>query len=118
MSLKSAVIGFQYSERIKSELIIAAKLLEEMTILKEDELTGALKLMNLFYDALLVEVGIARNATNSDRFSKAENAILQAVDSTSLHEFSDAERRLSEAISETTTYGQEVTQVLVENGIF
>ncbi|NIN53078.1 MAG: hypothetical protein GTN80_08490, partial [Nitrososphaeria archaeon] len=47
MSLKSAVIGFQYSERIKSELIIAAKLLEEMTILKEDELTGALKLMNL-----------------------------------------------------------------------
>jgi hypothetical protein len=42
---RKAVICFQYVERIKSELIIAVKLLEKLSELEGDEFAGAEKMM-------------------------------------------------------------------------
>lgn len=43
-----AIVGFQYAERVKSELIIAAKMIDSLSELTGDELKGASKLFLLF----------------------------------------------------------------------
>ena len=53
---RKAIICFQYVERIKSELIIAVKLLEKLDELESDELAGAEKMMLSFLDALAGEL--------------------------------------------------------------
>jgi len=114
--IRGAVICYQYSERIKSELIIAGKLLGVLSGLKNDQLFGAEKVMSSFLDALTGEIGIAHNVTGSQSFRETSLKIMEAQGRISLHEYSKANKLLSEALSLITTCSQKTARLLMEKG--
>jgi hypothetical protein len=114
LNTKNAIICFQYVERIKSELIIATKLLQKLDELEGDELAGAEKLMLSFLDALTGEINIAHGVLGLRNFEEAKTKILEAKELVRLHKYLEATSRLSGAISSVTTSGQRVMQMLKE----
>ena len=110
-----AIVCFQYVERIKSELIIAAKLLEYIMELKGDEQSGANKLFRWYLDALLGELNIAHNVAGRQDFFQAGEKITTAIEKAQVGLFEEAIRLVSEAISAVASSGQWSLQVLKDN---
>jgi hypothetical protein len=110
------MLNYQYAERIKSELIIATKLLERLSGLKDDELFGAEKLMSWFLDALLSEIEIAYDITRLRCFRDASLRVMETNGRINLHDYPNANICLSEAISFITTCAQYAYQLIKETG--
>jgi len=110
-----AIVCFQYVERIKSELIIAAKLLEYIVELKGDEQSGANKLFRWYLDALLGELNIAHNVAGRQDFLQAGEKTTAAIEKAQAGLFEEAIRLISEAISAVASSGQWSLQVLKDN---
>jgi len=117
LDARKAMICFQYTERIKSELIIAANLLGEIGELNGDELAGAEKLMLSLLRALQGEVMIAHNVLGMQNFKEASDKVAEVAKKVRSHEYLEATRRISEAISLITTGGQQATEVLKEKSL-
>ena len=115
MDTRKAILIFQYSERIKSELIIASGLLEKMITLEGQELKGAEKLMTSFLEAIVGEIRIAQHVEKSMNFIGAEKKILEAIGKMKLLEHSEINRCISEALSLITTLSQRAMEVLINN---
>jgi len=115
--LRDAVVCFQYAERIKSELIIATKLLEQLETLKDSELEGAKKLMLSFFGALESEIKMARSVSGQKNFEQVAAKVLEATERTRANEYEEAFRCISEAISATTTSGQSALKLLKDNDV-
>ena len=111
-----AVVCFQYVERIKSELIIAAKLLDFIIELKGDEQSGANKLFRWYMDAVLGEINIAHNVVGRQDFLQASEKVQAAIEKTQQTRFEEAIRQVSEAISSVASSGQWAMQILKDNG--
>ena len=111
-NVRMAIICYQYSERIKSELIIASKLLGGLRELKDNELYGAEKIMSLFLDALLGETEIAHGVTKLQNFREASLKITEANGRIILREYSKANKNLSEALSHIMNCGGKAIQLL------
>ncbi len=77
--MKDILKLYQYSEKLKSELIIGMKLVRILENLKDKEFEGGLRVVSEFFSALNVEVGIAYNSTNDERFRRVYE-ILSSVD--------------------------------------
>ena len=114
LDIKKAVTTFVYVERIKSELIIAARLLEETQNFKENEGEGAKKLILSFLNALQGETQIAYNVSKEKNFEQATMKVWEATEKTRSKEYGEAIRCVSEAISIITTAGQPALQLLRE----
>jgi len=110
------VVCFQYVERIKSELIIAARLVEQAGELKGDELKGANQMLTLYIDALQGEINIALNVSGRRDFEAAGEKVRAAAEKTRSFQFEEAIRLISEAISSVATSGQWAMQTLKDNG--
>jgi len=115
--LRDAVVCFQYAERIKSELIIATKLLEQLETLKDSELEGAKKLMLSFLGALENEIKMAESVSGQKNFAQVVAKVWEATKRIRANEYEEAFRSLSEAISATTTSGQLALRLLKDNGV-
>jgi hypothetical protein len=115
--VKRAIVCFQYAERIKSELILAAKLLERISALSGDELSGASKLYSFFLEALEGEINIARNVLGLEDFKKAGRKVGEAADKAHYLQYEEAMSLLSDAMSSITTSGQKAAEVLKEKGL-
>jgi hypothetical protein len=102
-------------ERIKSELIIAAKMLDRLTELNGDELVGASKMYSFFLEALDGEINIAYNIVGLKDFETAGAKVREAADKAHFNQYEDAMRLLSEAISHVASSGQWAMQTL-KNG--
>jgi hypothetical protein len=110
-----AIVGFQYAERVKSELIIAAKMVDSLSQLTGDELKGASKLYSFFLTALEDETNIALNVVGRTEFETAAGKIREAAEKTGLGQFDEAMKLLSEAISYVASTGQWAMQTLRDN---
>jgi len=116
-SLREALINFQYSEKIKSELIIAFALLEKMSELEGSEFTGAKKIILSFFDSLLNEVRIAGNVTRLKTFSEIKAEMTDAMEKIEIRSYNEAYRHVSKAVSLATTLCHKAIQKLKENGL-
>jgi len=114
---RKAIVCFQYVERIKSELIIAAKLLEKLNELEGDELAGAQKLMLSFLDALAGEITLAHGVLGLQNFEEARTKILDATGKVLSQDYLGAMDNISKAISSITTSGSRVMQLLKEKNL-
>jgi hypothetical protein len=113
---REAVICFQFSERIKSEMIIASRLLGEIDELKGDELAGGKKMLLSFLEALLGEINLANNILKQQNITRAGVKVKDALERVRSDEYSEAIRRVSEAISHITTSGGRAMQILKQRG--
>ena len=73
--MKDRLKLYQYSEKLKSELIIGMKLVKSLESLKGKEFDGGLKVVSEFFSALSVEVGIAYNSTGDERFRQVYDIV-------------------------------------------
>ncbi|MGB9676023.1 MAG: hypothetical protein ACPL0C_02410 [Candidatus Bathyarchaeales archaeon] len=117
MEVKKALTVFHYAEKIKSNLILAAKLLESLGNMKQEELAGAEKMFAAYLNAFISEVNIAANASGVKEFRDVSAKLDEAAEQTLRHEYSAAMKLISEAISITTTSGSGAAEVLKENNL-
>ncbi len=101
-----------YSERIKSELIIASEVLAKMLTLKGEQRKGAEQLMTTYLEALVGEIRIAQGIEKSLNLIGAEKKIMEAIGKMKLSEFSEINRCISDSLSFITTSSQKAMEVL------
>jgi hypothetical protein len=112
METRKAILTYQFSERIKSELIIAFILLEKMAALGGDDWSGAEKLMEAYLEVLLGEVRLARGVIGPNHFAEAERKMIEAIGHLKLYERTRLYACLREAISSVTTLAQQAMEFL------
>ena len=115
MDVRDAVISFQYAERIKSGLIIASKLVDEVAVMDDEERRGARKLLIHFLNALLGEIRIAYNASQLNFFKEAGLILEEGIESVRSEKYEEALRSISHAISSATTGGEIAANILRKN---
>lgn len=114
---KKALVSFHYAEKIKSDLILTASLLEALKEMNDEEIVGAEKLLINYFSALINEVNIARNASGVEGFQEVGSKIEEVVEQIRQHNYADAVKMVSEAVSLTTTSGHQAAQALKEKGL-
>lgn len=114
---RKSILIFMYSERIKSELIIASEILAKMLSLKGEERKGAETLMTTYLNALAGEIRIAQGIEKSINFIGAEKKIVEAIGKIALSEFSEIDRCISDSLSFVTTSSQRAMEALQEKNL-
>jgi len=113
--IKKAIVVFHYAEKVKSSLILTASLLEVLNSMKDEEIVGAEKLLVAYFNALILEVNIATNVSEVQGFQDIRTKIEEVVEQTKQHNYANAMKLVSEAISITTTNGNKAAETLREN---
>jgi len=109
---KKALVLFHYTEKTKSNLIVAISMLEVLETLENSEIIGAEKLMVAYFNALIREVNIAANASGEPNFRKVGEKLEETVEQIKQHNYNNAIKLISESISLTTSSGSQAAKVL------
>ncbi|MEM1566502.1 MAG: hypothetical protein QW510_05415 [Candidatus Bathyarchaeia archaeon] len=116
--VRKALTVFNYAEKFKTSLIVASSLLELLGEIKEEaELAGAERLLTAYFDALILEVNIAANASKVEGFREIATNLQKAIEHVKQHNPIVAQRLVSEAISMATTHGNWAAQKLKEKNL-
>jgi hypothetical protein len=111
------IAHFVYAEKMKSDLILTASLLEVLKDMTDEEVAGAEKMLIIYLNALTREANMARNASGVRRFQEVSLKIDAVVEQVKRHNYADAVKLVSEAISLVTTSGHHVAHALKEKGL-
>ncbi len=115
MEIREAIFDFQYSEKMKSGLIIGTTLLDQLTSLKNDEeFSGGRKVLVGYLEGLLREIRIAENVLGSGHYSDLERKVMEVIGRIQMSQFQEAQWSFSEAISLATTACQTAMTFLAE----
>ncbi len=114
---KKAIVVFNYAEKIKSDLILTFGLLDVLDGMRDEEASGAEKLLVAYFNALIREVNIAANASNVQGFKNVSAKLDEAVEQIKKHNYVNVMKLVSEAISITTTNGNKAAETLKEKGL-
>jgi hypothetical protein len=115
METREAILDFQYSEKMKSGLIIGTNLLDQLVSIKKDEeLSGGIKVLIWYLEGLLREIRIAENVLGPGHYSDLERKVMEVIGRIHMSQFEEARWAFSEAISLATTSCQTAMKFLVE----
>jgi hypothetical protein len=115
MEAREAILNFQYSEKMKSGLIIGTTLLDQLVSLKKDEeLSGGRKVLVWYLEGLLREVRIAENVLGLGHYAELERKVMEVIGRIHMSQLQEAQGSFSEAISLATTSCQRAMSFLVE----
>ncbi len=115
METREAILDFQYSEKMKSGLIIGTNLLDQLASLKEEEeLSGGKKVLVWYLEGLLREIRIAENVLGPGHYADLERKVMEVAGRIQMSQFQAAQGSFSEAISLATTSCQRAMTFLVE----
>jgi len=117
MDLKTAVKSYQFGERAKSELIVVAQLCLALTGFPEQERAGGRRMLLMMMESVRNELQFAFKSTGQNEFTKAINALSEAISLTESNQPEQASQKIAAAISQSTTPAQEAWQVLSEHGL-
>ncbi len=114
-STREAIFDFQYSEKMKSGLIIGTNLIELLASLRDEgEYLGGRKVLIGYLEALLRELRIAQNVVGLDHYIELERKLLEIIGRIHLSQYEEAQRSFSEGISLATTSCQSSMNFLLE----
>jgi hypothetical protein len=115
MEMREAIFNFQYSEKMKSGLIIGTSLLDQLASLKKDEeFSGGKKVLVWYLEGLLREIRIAENVLGSGHYADLERKLMEVIGRIQMSQYQEAQRSFSEAISLATTSCQKAMSFLME----
>ncbi|MEM3576891.1 MAG: hypothetical protein QXX51_00340 [Candidatus Bathyarchaeia archaeon] len=117
MEVKKALTVFHYAEKIKSNLILAAKLLEALENMKQEEVAGAEKIFIAYLNSFISEAHIAANASGVKQFMDVGAKLDEAIEQTLRHDYYATMKLISEAISIITTSGSAAAEILKEKNL-
>lgn len=116
MNTREAIYHFQYSEKLKSGLIIGINLLGQLLTLKnEEEQLGGRRVLVWYLESLLRELRIAQNVVGLDHYADLERKLMEIIGRIQMSQFEEAQRSFSEGISLATTSCQASMSLLLEN---
>ncbi len=115
--IKKAIVVFHYAEKIKSNLILTFSLLDVLDGMRDEEISGAEKLLVAYFNTLIREVNIAANASEVQGFQDVNAKLDEAVEQTRQHNYANVMKLVSEAISITTTNGNKAAETLKEKDL-
>lgn len=114
METREAILDLQYSEKMKSGLIIASGLMDQLVSMKDEELAGGKKVLVWYLEGLLREIRIAENVLGRGHYSDLERKVMEVIGRVQMSQFQDVQRSFSEAISLATTSCQISMSFLIE----
>lgn len=115
MEAREAILDFQYSEKMKSGLIIGTNLLSQLVSLRKDEeLSGGKKVLVWYLEGLLRELRIAENVLGLYHYVELEKKLMEVIGRVQVSQFQEAQWSFSEAISLATTTCQSSMGFLIE----
>jgi len=114
METREAILNFQYSEKMKSGLIIGIGLMDQLVSLKDEELSGGKKVLVWYLEGLLREVRIAGNVLGLGHYADLERKVMEVIGRVQMFQFQEAQGAFSEAISLATTSCQTSMDFLVK----
>jgi hypothetical protein len=115
METREAILDYQYSEKMKSGLIIGTTLLDQLVSFKTDEeLSGGKKVLVWYLEGLLREVRIAENVLGSGHYAELERKVMEVIGRIHMSQFQEVQGSFSEAISLATTSCQKAMNFLLE----
>ena len=114
METREAIFNFQYSEKMKSGLIIGTNLLDQQGSLKNEELSGGKKMLVWYLEGLLREIRIAETVLGLGHYTDLERKVMEVIGRVQMSQFQEAQRSFSEAISLATTSCQTSMSLLVK----
>jgi hypothetical protein len=103
MDAKQLILEFQYSEKIKSQLIIGSNLLAHLGAFKGQERTGAEKMVETYLQLVLTEIRIAWNTVRSVNYHGAEKNVRESLRSLEVNDLANSNLHISKALSYITT---------------
>jgi hypothetical protein len=114
METREAILDFQYSEKMKSGLIIGTGLLYQLDSLKDLERSGGVKALVWYLEGLLREIRIGENVLGLGHYSDLERKVMEVIGRIQMSQFQGAQCSFSEAISLATTLCQTAMNFLME----
>ena len=114
MKTREAILDLQYSEKMKSGLIIGSGLMDQLVSMKDEELAGGKKVLVWYLEGLLREIRIAENVLGRGHYSDLERKVMEVIGRVQMSQFQDVQRSFSEAISLATTSCQISMSFLIE----
>ena len=114
METREAILNLEYSEKMKSGLIIGTGLLDQLISLKDEELSGGKKILVGYLEGLLREVRIAGNVLKLSQYNDLERKVMEVMGRVQMSQFQEARWSFSEAISLATTSCQSSMNLLME----
>ena len=114
METREAILDLQYSEKMKSGLIIGSGLMDQLVSMKDEELAGGKKVLVWYLEGLLREIRIAENVLGRGHYSDLERKVMEVIGRIQMSQFQDVQRSFSEAISLATTSCQISMSFLIE----
>lgn len=117
MDIPTAIKSYQFGERAKSGLIIASQLATALYSFPEPERPGGRRLLLMLMESVRSEIQFAHASTGQQSFSKAIDALNEAISLVESDHPDQASERLAAAISASTTPAQEAWQVLSQHGL-
>ena len=111
---REAILDLQYSEKMKSGLIIGTGLLGQLVSLRDEERSGGKKVLVWYLEGLLREIRIADNVLGKGHYSDLQRKVMEVIGRVQMSQFQDAQRSFSEAISSATTSCQTSMSLLME----
>ncbi|MCP1663194.1 MAG: hypothetical protein D5R99_07230 [Methanocalculus sp. MSAO_Arc1] len=118
MDVKTAVITWQYAERLKAEIISVSKMLMSLPGYEKGERPGARRMLIAVIEEVRADAQIAAQTTGLMEFTKAGNALSEVISLTESDQFGLATERAGEGVSAATTAAQRAWEVLSSHGIF
>ena len=112
---KQAVMNYLFSERAKTNLITASKMLALVEGFKGAEKSGAKKLLTIFIESVQSELGEGYGKTGRAEFNNASGLLDNTKQFIEFDDFERATLEISKAVTECTTPAQNSWQVLYEN---
>ncbi len=103
MDVRQSILEFQYSEKVKSQLIIGSNLLAHVEALKGEERVGAGKIFKAYLQLVLTEIRIARNTVRSVNYHGAEKNLTESLGRLELGDLTNSNLCISRALSYITT---------------
>ncbi|MGQ9530430.1 MAG: hypothetical protein ACUVQX_01645 [Candidatus Bathycorpusculaceae bacterium] len=115
--IKKVLIVFHYAEKIKSNLILTVNLIDFLKDMTAEERSGAEKLLLTYINALTREVNIAVNASGVEGFKNVNAKLEETISQIRQHNYAYAIELVSEAISITTTNGNQAAETLKDKDL-
>jgi hypothetical protein len=112
---REAILLFHFADRLKSELLIASKLLTSLLQLKGQEQEGGKRLFLDYFRALEGEMGLGIALINDQDMIRVRTVLTGLTGMVDSNMFNEVQEHLTWIISTMTTYAQRAMEFLMKD---
>jgi hypothetical protein len=117
MDVRTAILSWQYAERLKTSIISVSKMLMSLPDYPKEERTGGRRMLIAIIEEVRADADTAAATTGINEFKKVAHSLSEMISLTESSQFGLATERAGEGVSAATTAAQAAWDVLNNHGI-